>query len=512
MKQDKILVIDFGGQYNQIITKRVRELGVSSEVYPNTITKKEIKKYNPKGIIFTGGPNNVYAQNSPKISKDVFELDIPILGICYGSQLMAHLLGGKVSSAKISEYGKTKLSITCESELFDSIPSNLDCYMSHTDYISDVPKGFIVTSSTKDCPIASMENQNKKLYAVQFHPEVDNSYGKKLIENFIFNICKCECNNSYKTLTEDIVARIKSQIKDSKVICGLSGGLDSSVTALLLSKAIKDNLTCVFIDHGLYRDENVERIDRIFGKNGLFNINIIKINAKDRFLNKLKGVYDPEQKRKIVGTEFLRIFEEVAEVIKDVDYLAQGTIYTDVVESGYGPSARIKSHHNVGALPENTTFKSIYEPLRMLLKEDVRKIAEELGLPNEILNSQPFTGPGFGIRIIGEVTEEKLDIVKKADAIFVEEIEKAGLNKQLGQYFAALTNMQTVGVMGDERTYDYAVVLRAVTTNDYMTAEWARLPYDFVDLVSKRIVNEVKGVNRILVDCTSKPPATIEFE
>ena len=510
---EKILVLDFGGQYNQLICRRVRDLNVYAEVHPYTMSIEKIKEYNPKGIIFTGGPNSCYLADSPLCDKAIFDLNIPILGICYGSQLMAHLLGGKVEKALTSEYGKTLISSDNQSLLFKEIPTENIVWMSHTDYVSQLPSGFKKTAFSKDCPYAAFENVDKKLYAVQFHPEVMHTkYGNTLLNNFLVNVCQVNKDWQMTDFVKDKILELKEKIKDGKVLCALSGGVDSSVAAILLAKACGKNLTCVFVDHGLLRKNESEEVEEIFGKNGQYDLNFIKVDAKERFYKALKGIADPEKKRKIIGNEFIKVFEEEAKKIGKVDYLVQGTIYPDVIESGLGKSAVIKSHHNVGGLPSVVDFKEIVEPLRLLFKDEVRKVGLELGLPDYLVFRQPFPGPGLGIRIIGEVTGEKVKIVQEADYIYREEIKKACLDKTLSQYFAALTNMQSVGVMGDERTYDYAVCLRAVLTSDFMTADWAKIPYDVLDIVSRRIVNEVKGVNRVLYDCTSKPPATIEFE
>lgn len=513
MKKELILVIDFGGQYNQLIARRVRECNVYCEVHPYTLSLEKIKEMNPKGIIFTGGPNSVYGEDSPLCNKGLFEMGLPILGICYGSQLMSHMLGGKVSRAPVSEYGKTEVNIDEDSKLFESVSSKTICWMSHTDYIEKIPEGFKITGNTTVCPVAAMEYVEKNLYAVQFHPEVMHTQeGTKMLSNFVYNICGCSGDWKMDSFVEKTIEEIREKVGDGKALCALSGGVDSSVAAVLLSKAIGKQLTCVFVDHGLLRKDEGDEVEAVFGANGNYDLNFIRINAQERFYEKLSGVEDPETKRKIIGEEFIRVFEEEAKKIGAVDFLVQGTIYPDVIESGLGKSAVIKSHHNVGGLPDYVDFKEIIEPLRLLFKDEVRKAGLQLGIPEKLVYRQPFPGPGLGIRIIGEVTAEKVRIVQEADAIYREEIVNAGIDKKIGQYFAALTNMRSVGVMGDERTYDYAVALRAVTTSDFMTAESADLPWEVLGKVTTRIVNEVKGVNRVFYDCTGKPPATIEFE
>lgn len=509
--KELILILDFGGQYNQLIARRVRECNVYSEVVPYDISLEKIKEKNPKGIIFTGGPANVYTEDSPKCDAGIFDLGIPILGICYGMQLMSLTLGGNVARATTREYGETSVNIDNTSKLFEGFDNTNVFLMSHTDYVEAVPEGFKRIGYTSVCPNAAMENDDKKLYGIQFHPEVNNSVnGTLVIKNFLFNVCGCSGDWVMSSFVEEQIKMLKEKIGDKKALCALSGGVDSSVAAVLLSKAIGKNLTCIFVDHGLLRKNEGDEVEEIFTKN--YDLNFIRVDAKERFLGKLAGVTDPERKRKIIGEEFIRVFEQEAKKIGTVDFLVQGTIYPDVIESGLGKSSVIKSHHNVGGLPDYVDFKEIVEPLRNLFKDEVRKTGLELGIPENLVFRQPFPGPGLAIRVIGEITDDKLTILKEADSIFREEIAIAGLHKSINQYFAVLTNLKSVGVMGDERTYDYTVALRAVETTDFMTGVWSKIPYEILEKVSSRIVNEVKHVNRVVYDITSKPPATIEWE
>ena len=514
MDREMVIVIDFGGQYNQLVARRVRECNVYCEIYSYKTDIEKIKAMNPKGIILTGGTNSCYEPGAPSCTDELFNLGIPVLGLCYGAQLMMHVLGGKVEKAPVREYGKTEVMVETSSPLFTDVTPNTICWMSHFDYISKVAPGFDICAHTADCPVAAAENRDKNLYAIQFHPEVLHTQeGTKMLSNFVRGVCGCSGDWKMDAFVENTIKEIRAKVGNGKVLLALSGGVDSSVAAGLLSRAIGKQLTCVFVDHGLLRKNEGDEVEQVFGPNGQFDLNFIRVNAQERYYSKLAGVTEPERKRKIIGEEFIRVFEEEAKKIGAVDFLAQGTIYPDVVESGLGgESAVIKSHHNVGGLPDYVDFKEIIEPLRNLFKDEVRKAGLELGIPEKLVFRQPFPGPGLGIRIIGEVKAEKVRIVQDADYIYREEIAKAGLDRSIGQYFAALTNMRSVGVMGDERTYDYAVALRAVNTVDFMTAEAAEIPFDVLQTVMSRIINEVRGVNRVFYDLTSKPPGTIEFE
>lgn len=511
MKNELVIVLDFGGQYNQLIARRVREDNVYCEVLPYYTSLDRIKELDPKGIIFTGGPASVYEPDAPSCDLGIFNLGIPILGICYGCQLMTFSLGGQVSKAPVREYGKTEIRVNTNSKLFKDVSKDTICWMSHTDYIETPANGFSIIASSDSCPVAAIEDESRNFYGVQFHPEVVHTQeGTKMLHNFLYEVCKCSGDWQMASFTEDMIEKLKNKIGDKKVLCALSGGVDSSVAAVMISKAVGKQLTCIFVDHGLLRKNEGDEVEEVFTKH--FDVNFIRVNAQQRFYDKLAGVTEPEQKRKIIGEEFIRVFEEEAKKIGTVDYLVQGTIYPDVIESGLGKSAVIKSHHNVGGLPDYVDFKEIIEPLRDLFKDEVRKVGLELGIPEKLVFRQPFPGPGLAIRIIGEVTPEKVAILQDADYVYRDEIAKAGLDRQIGQYFAVLTNLRSVGVMGDERTYDYTVALRAVTTTDFMTAEFAELPWDVLGKISSRIVNEVKHVNRVCYDITGKPPATIEWE
>ncbi len=505
-----VLILDFGGQYNQLIARRVRDLGVYCEVHPYHRGMEKIRELAPIGVIFTGGPNSIYEEGSPRVDPEVLRQGIPVLGLCYGIQAIAFALGGRVVTRQQREYGRTAIWYDNSCPIFKDLPPEGRCWMSHTDSVEEMPEGFRAVAHTDYTAVAAMESADQKIYGLQFHPEVlHTEHGIDMLKNFLYEVCGAQGDWTMGDFAQQSVEALREKIGDKKVLLALSGGVDSSVCAALLSRAVGDNLTCIFVDTGLMRKNEGDEVERAFSGRKL---NFVRVDAEARFLARLRGVTDPEQKRKIIGEEFIRVFEEEAKKIGTVDYLAQGTIYPDVIESGLGDAAVIKSHHNVGGLPDHVDFKEIVEPLRLLFKDETRRLGQELDLPDYLVWRQPFPGPGLGIRVIGEVTREKLDIVREADWIFREEIAKAGLDREINQYFCVLTDMRSVGVMGDGRTYDYALALRGVTTTDFMTADWAKIPYPVLERISSRVVNEVRHINRIVYDITSKPPATIEWE
>lgn len=508
--QENIIVLDFGSQFSQLITRRIRSLGVYSELHPHTLSAAEIKALNPKGIILSGGPSSVYDEDAYRCDEVIFQLGIPVLGICYGMQLLVHQFGGVVEKRETKNSGKETITVVEPSPLFQDLPEEQQVYMSHGDVVTELPEGFSITASSPTCSIAAIHHEDKAFFGVQFHPEVEHTvYGKDILKNFVFQVCGCSDNWTMENFIDVQIENIRREVGNKKVLCALSGGVDSSVVAVLIHKAIGDQLTCIFVDHGLLRKGEAESVIKTFQEG--FQMNVILVDAKERFLNKLKGVTDPEQKRKIIGNEFIYVFEEEAGKLQGIEYLAQGTLYTDIIESGTATAKTIKSHHNVGGLPEDMKFKLI-EPLKTLFKDEVRELGTQLGLPDEIVWRQPFPGPGLGIRVLGEVTPEKLEIVRESDYILREEIKLAGLDRDIWQYFTVLPNIRSVGVKGDERTYDYTIGIRAVTSVDGMTSDWARIPWDVLERISTRIVNEVEHVNRVVYDITSKPPATIEWE